>query len=350
MTCKLIGFGALLSILSISAIADTVITEDGATLTGEITLINAGKIHLETTYAGTLEIDQSKVASFSTDQPVYVRLASGSTMSGPVQSTGNGTLKIQSEDGTLETDMARVTQSWMPSAEDPQLAELRMREEALQRKWKYEGALDVTGKTGNTEEFTVGARFDATLKGPQDELKFYGLYEKTETDGVTTDDRILGGTSYESFFSKHYGWYVRTELEKDTVDQIDLRSTSALGASFRVINKDIQTLVFRTGVGYRYTSYSNGTPNESSPTLDFGLNHWYQYKDVFEMDNSLTFVPSIREADQYRIVHDSGIEMPVANSESWKWRLGVRNEYDSQPAATEKLDTTYYSRLIYAWE
>jgi len=350
MTYKSIGIGALLSLIPLGLMADTVTTQDGATLTGTITLIDGGTIELETAYAGTLKIDQSKVSSFSTDKPVFVRLASGSTMSGPVESTGSGTLKIKSEDGTLETDMARVTQSWNPGAEDPQLKELRMREEALMRKWKYKGGVDILGKTGNTEEFNVGMRFDARLKGPQDELAFYAEYEKRETDGEIKEDRILGGTSYESFFSQHYGWYVRTEMEKDDIDHIDFRSTSGVGASFRLLNKDYQTLVLRTGFGYRYTTYSDGTEDESSPTLDFGLKHWYQYKDVFEMDNSLTFVPSVNDFAQYRIVHDSGIEMPVGNSEHWKWRLGIKNEFDSEPATDEKLDTTYYSRLIYSWQ
>lgn len=350
MTHKIVGLGAILSLLSSSLVADTVTTNDGATLTGTITLIDQGKIHLETAYAGSLEIDQSKVSSFETDKPVFVRLASGSTMSGAVQSSANGTLKIESDDGVLETDMSRVTASWDTSAEDPQITELRKREEALQRKWKYKGGLDILGKTGNTEEFSVGLNFEAKLKGPQDELAFFAEYENRETDGVTSEDRIAGGVSYESFFSEHYGWYARTELEKDDIDQIDFRSTSAVGASFRLINKDYQTLVLRSGLGYRNTTYGNATPNESSATLDFGAHHTYRYKDSFTMENKLTYVPSIDDFAVYRVVHDSGIVVPVGNSQNWKMRFGIKNEFESEPAANEKLDTTYYTRMIYSWD
>ena len=350
MTYKSIGISALLALITGSAFADTVVTKNGSTLTGTITLINEGVIYLDTEYAGTLEIEQEKVSSFSTEKPVFVRLSSGSTMAGEVQSTENGTLKINSEDGTLETDMTRVAASWDADKEDPKVIALRESKEAMKRKWKYKGGLDILGKTGNTEEFNVGARFDARLKSPNDELAFYAEYEKREQGSNVTEDRIMGGVSYESFFSPHYGWYVRSELEKDDIDNIDLRSTSAVGASFRLINKDYQTLVFRTGLGYRYTSYDNGSPNESTPTLDFGLKHDYRYKDIFDMDNSLTYVPSIRDFTEYRIVHDSGIEMPVGTGDHWKWRIGVKNEFDSQSATSDKLDTTYYSRLIYSWQ
>lgn len=341
---------ALAASFGTPAIADTVITNDGARLTGSITLIDAGIIHLDTAYAGTLEINQELVSSFSTDEPVFVRLASGSTMAGPVISSGNGKLKIQSEDGTLETEMTRVTASWTPTSEDPAIVALREKEEAMRRKWKFRGGVNLLGKSGNTDQFDLGITFDAVLKSPNDELAFFGEYEQREKNGDTTEDRIAGGMSYESFFSEHYGWYVRTELESDEVDEIDLRSTSGAGMSFRIINKDTQTLVARSGVGYRYTAYADGTDNESSATLDFGLAHTYKYKTFFSMENDLSYVPSVDDFGVYRVVHDSGIEIPLGNGENWKIRLGIKHEYDSQPAAEEKLDTTYYSRMIYSWD
>lgn len=346
----LLALGIALCITSTYTHADTVTTKDGARLTGSITLIDAGVIHLETSYAGKLEIQQEQVASFDTENPVFVRLASGTTMAGPVESTGNGKLKIQSEDGVLETDMARVSASWSTAGEDPAIIALREKEEAERRKWKFRGGVDLLGKDGNTEEFSLGLQFEAKLKSPNDELAFFGEYEQREKNGDKTEDRIAGGVSYESFFSEHYGWYVRTELEQDAIDQIDLRSTNGAGMSFRIINKEQQTLVARSGIGYRYTAYEDNIENESSATLDFGLAHTYKYKDFFSMENDLTFVPSVDDFAVYRVVHDSGIVIPIGNGENWKIRMGVKNEYNSQPAAPEKLDTTYYSRMIYSWD
>ena len=52
--------------------ADVVVTNDGAQLTGQITRIEAGVIHLTTTYAGNLEIQQAQVTSFETETPINV--------------------------------------------------------------------------------------------------------------------------------------------------------------------------------------------------------------------------------------------------------------------------------------
>ena len=322
--------------------ADVVITKDGARLTGEITLIDKGVIHLKTAYAGALKISQDQVDSFETEDPVVVRLESGSVMSGPVQSSSGGKLKITSEDGVLETSTAEITASWAPGNEDPEVQRNR-------RAWRYEAGFDLTGREGNTDRFAIGTNLRAELKGPNDALEFYFTYEQAEEEDNKTEDSILGGGSYESFFSQILGWYLRTELEADRIDNISLRSTSAGGLSYRFINRDNQSLVGRSGLGYRFTSFTGNKDDESSATLDFGLAHTYEFNDIFRMRNDLTYVPSIDDFGNYRVVHDSGVEMPVGSGENWKVRLGVRNEYQSETSADEKLDTSYYTRMIYSW-
>lgn len=340
---------ALIS-LNTASLADIVITNDGAQLTGTITQIDQGIIHLDTNYAGVLKIKQEQVASFETEEPVFIRLASGTTMAGAVQSAASGKLKIQSEDGTLETEMARVASSWSPDAEDPQVVRRRTEDEALRRQWKFRGAIDLLGKNGNSDEFSLGLELEARLKNSKDELAYFAEYEQREKNGEKTEDRIAGGTSYESFFSDTHGWYMRTELETDAIDAIDLRSTSGAGFSYRLIHNEQQTLVTRSGLGYRYTAYDRDKANESSPTLDTGLAHTYRFENDIFMENKLTLVPSFDDFGNYRLVHDTGLEIPVGSSDQFTIRLGIKNKYHSQPAAEEKLDTTYYTRLVYSWD
>ena len=338
-------FGILLLPLFIcsAALADRVRTVDGAELTGTITLIDQGVIHLETSYAGTLKIKQDQVAGFESDEPRVVRLASGTVMAGPISSDSQGTIRIQSDDGVLETNTAKITTAWSPGDEDPEVVRNR-------RAWRYQASIDLTGRDGNTDRFALGTNLRAELKGPNDTLALFFAYEQAEENDTKTEDRIAGGGSYESFFSPIFGWYIRTELESDRIDKISLRSTSAGGLSYRLVKNDHQTLIARSGLGYRFTSFTDNTEDESSATLDFGLAHDYRYKEIFHMQNDITYVPSIDDFGNYRIVHDSGIEVPVGSSENWKLRFGIRNEYLSETSAEEKLDTSYYSRMIYSWD
>jgi len=335
----------LLSSILIGSVAsaDIVHTTDGAQLIGTIQLIDKGVIHLETAYAGVLKIKQDQVESFQSDAPRVVRLASGTVMSGPIASNGGDSIRIQSKDGVLETSTTKVAAAWAPTAEDPEIVRNR-------REWRYEASVDLTGKKGNSDKFRLGTSFDAELKGPNDTLAFFFDYEQAEDNGDKTEDRTAGGASYESFFSEVLGWYVRTELENDPIDNIKLRSTNAAGLSYRLINKDHQTLVARSGLGYRYTAYENDQEDESSATIDFGLAHTYQFINHFKMKNDLTFVPSIDDFSAYRVVHDSGFEVPVGSGDNWKVRMGIKNEYESDTTAEEKMDTTYYTKMVYSWD
>lgn len=323
--------------------ADILRTIDGAVLTGTISLIDQGVIHLETTYAGSLQIKQDQVASFESDAPRVVRLESGAVMAGPIKSDGANAIRIRSEDGVLETSTAKIAAAWQPSSEDPEIARER-------RVWRYSASFDLTGKKGTTDKYQLGTSLVADLKGPDDTLRFFLEYEQAETNDTRTEDRTAGGASYEAFFSEVLGWYLRTELESDPIDKIDLRSTTAGGASYRMINSEQQTLVARTGLGYRYTAFDDDSENESSATLDLGLAHTYRFNGSFKMKNELKFVPAIDDFSNYRFIHDSGIEVPVGSGENWKIRMGLKNEYQSQTTAEEKLDTSYYTKMIYSWE
>ena len=245
-------------------------------------------------------------------------------MAGPISSDGQGTIRIQSEDGVLETNAAKVTSAWPPDGEDPEVVRNR-------REWRYQAGVDITGREGNTERFAIGTNLRAELKGPNDTLAFYFAYEQAEEEGNKTEDRIMGGGSYESFFSRVLGWYVRTELEADRIDNISLRSTSAGGLSYRFIKKDNQSLIGRSGLGYRFTSFTDAKDDESSATLDFGLAHTYRFNETFRMNNDLTYVPAIDDFGNYRVVHDSGLEVPVGSGENWKLRLGSATNIRAKP-------------------
>ncbi len=326
-----------------SANADVITTKDGARLTGTVTLIDKGVVHLTTDYAGTLQVNQELISTIETEAPLTVRTDTGSVASGPVRSAGSERLTVQSADGNVTTNARSIASAWGLDARDPEVVR-------NERKWKSEIGLDLFGKNGNSDEFSVGAFLDATLKGPNDTLNFYGSYSNREQNDLTTSDETKIGASYDNFFSKIVGWYVRTELEVDDIEQIDLRSTSGAGLSYRIIDKDIQNLVFRTGVGYRHTSFTNGADDESTATLDFGINHHYEMSPWLSFDNELVYVPSVDDFDNYTLVHDSSVTLPFGGSQNWSLRAGITHEYASQTQAAERLDTTYYTRIVYSFK
>ena len=334
----------ILALAATSALADTVTTKDGSTLNGTITLIDKGEIHIETNYAGKITLKQDEVETFQTEAPIVVRLESGTKMAGPVSASSDGKLKIQSEDGVLETSTSKVAASWAPGAVDPEV-------DRNSRKWKYELAANLSGKDGNTDKFHFGTEVDVRLKGPDDELRFGFEYEQGDENDNKTDDRALGRIGYERFNQKNIGWYVHSALETDKISDIYFRSTTGGGASYRFINNDKQTLIARSGLGYRFTDYeSDEKDNDSSATYEASVEHSYKYKDLCYLENKLYYSPALDDFGDYRAIHDSSLKIPVGNGESFWIRMGIKNEYESDTSAEEKLDTSYYTKLIYSWK
>ena len=216
--------------------------------------------------------------------------------------------------------------------------------------WIFSAGFDLLGKQGNTEEMSLGANALIARKGPKDELKFTAEFEDREKNSEKTADRIAGGASYEYFFKDSLGWYLRSELESDEITSVNLRSTTGAGASYRLLNRDRQTLVVRSGLGYRFIDYETMKEDESSLTLDLGLTHNYKFNDMVSIASQLSYVPGIGSSENNRFVHDSTLVFPIGNGERWSLKLGIKNEYETEPAVPEKLDTTYYSKMSFSWK
>ena len=324
------------------ASADTVETKNGARLVGAVTKIDGGNVHLKTDYAGDLVIKQADVSSITTDAPVSVRLDSGTVLQGTVSTTG-GVVRIAGADGQIDTSVDKVAATWPAGTEDPQTT-------ALRRHWSYEAAVDVTGKTGNSEQLGTMFSARAVMKTPQDTLLFYTAYNRQVADGTKSADQFKAGVDYQNNFSGRKSWYMRDEGGFDRVKDIDLYNVAAVGFGYDFIQEPKRILTGRAGISYRYEGYGNpATEDVSGAGLDLGLNHEWELENS-RIVNRIAFVPTFEDFGNFRLTHESFYEMPLL-SPAWKLRLGISNDYNSRPGVgIDKLDTSYFTRLVLSWQ
>lgn len=330
--------------------SDEIRIQDGTVLKGFIRSVTEDQIEIETRFAGILKVDRDQVFGFSTDDPIFVRLASGEVLPGKVTSSDQGAVEISGADGSLCTPLESVHQSWVEADQDPDvLARLKAAEE-MKRKWQYMVAANLSGKSGNSNERQLGGNAEAVLACKGDELKLYGSYRRSESAGQTTTDERKVGLRYTSYFIDPMGWYIRQEFEQDQFENIRLRSVTAFGLSYRVLEQNKKKMEFDAGISYRHESYLNLSPASSNIGLDFGLQHFFGGNRRFEINNELTCVPSLEDFTNYLVTQDSYLDVPISNLKRWKIRLGLRNDYNSQPTGDRKsLDSRYYSSLVAKW-
>lgn len=350
-TRKLLLALACLSAGHLMVDAASLVVRDGSRLEGDLVKIDGGKVYFRTAFAGVLEVAQDQVVSISSDAPVSLRTANGEVFTGPVAPAEAGRVAVRSAAGAATASISAVTSAWGAGERDPQAVAAEAAAKAQQRAWAYSLGFDLTGSDGNSRTFAIGLRFTATLEGPQDRLGFYGSYLYQKDNGVRSKDEQIAGVRYTNFFSDKMGWFVRQELERDSFEGIDFRSTSAVGLTYRFINEERMTLEGSAGLSYRYEDYKDPALNgDGFPGLDFGLAYMWQFADWGKLNTTLNYLPSFDDFGEYLIDHESSVDVPLGRADFWVLRFGLGNKYNSQPAAGRKdLDTTYFVRLLLNW-
>lgn len=341
--------GTVLAVLLLNAVtaADRVELTDGSVVLGRLVSAEAGKLKFETAFAGTIEIAQDKVRSFSTDEAVNVELAAGSTVLGKVAMTETG-IAVVTADGSFSAPTAKVAAVWRTGQDSPATRQLKEQIAKNERRWAFEASVAIAGRTGGAEKFAGAVGLKATLESAQDKLIFALQAEQAEDNGVETANRQFAGADYSSFFSPNFVWYARSSVEKDSIKALDLRSSTAFGIGRKLIKKPLQDLELRAGVSYLYETYANGTTFDS-PGLDIAFIHAYQLR-TGKLNNMLAYMPTFKDFGNYRLHHETTFEMPITAS-LWKLKMGITNDYTSIPQpGIERLDTLYFTSLILNWK
>jgi putative salt-induced outer membrane protein YdiY len=340
----------ILSLLGIYAVlfgalrvsADVVETANGARLVGKITKIHGGVVTLDTDYAGEISVKQVLVTRITTDHPVAVRFADGSGLVGVITSPAADKLNVSGSNKSVDSPVGNVSATWAAGEEDPDVV-------ALRRKWSYEAAADITGRSGTNSSLGTSYEFRAKLVGPLDTFQYYTAYNRQETEGAVSADQFKAGVDYADNFSAATSWYARDEAGFDRVNDINLYDIAATGIGYDFIKEKNQTLTGRVGVSYRYDEYSTvDTPALSSTGADFELAYLLKTAK-WQVSDTITFVPAFEDLGNYIITHEFAFEIPISKS-LWKLSTGVTNNYNSRPVGgVDKLDTLYFTRLVLSW-
>jgi putative salt-induced outer membrane protein YdiY len=322
--------------------ADVVETTGGARLVGKITNIHGGVVTLDTDYAGEISVKQVLVTKITTDHVVSVRFADGSGLVGTITAPAADKLRITGTGTYVECPVGNVSATWAAGVEDPDVV-------ALRRKWSYEAAADVTGRSGTDSSLGTSYEFRAKLIGPLDTFQYYTAYNRQESDGTLSADQFKAGVDYADNFAAATSWYARDEGGFDHVNDISLYDVAASGLGYDFIKEKTQTFTGRVGLSYRYDEYSTAdTAALSSAGADFELAYLLKTKK-WQLSDSIAFVPAFQDLGNFIITHEFAFEIPISKS-LWKLSTGVSNNYNSRPVGgVDKLDTLYFTRLVLSW-
>lgn len=345
--------GVVLAIPAV-ALADQLILHDGSRLVGKVERIAGGKVRIVTDFSGMLEFDAAKIKAMSVDEAVNISLQSGDRLMGPIQSAPDGAKSmVKSAVGEVAVTSENVTALWREGSESPEAVAAQVEIEKYKPKWtaSIEGGIIAT--EGNSDTLNGNARASVTRKTLEDLLTFYASADYGEQDDVRTKSQYIVGSRYENSFPHRwenwggpYFWFVRDEFEYDEFENLDLRATVAGGLGHYWIRKERMDFTTRGGAGYRHQSFMDGASTDD-PILDLGYDFRYDIREWVRFTHGAIYSPSLEDLADYRFTLDTALVFPIGKTDQWKFKLGVRNEYNSDPRpGFENLDNTYYASVL----
>jgi putative salt-induced outer membrane protein YdiY len=222
--------------------------------------------------------------------------------------------------------------------------------------WKYEADLDINGRSGDVNASGYAAGFRAEGEHANISRTTLSLRGKnaSQEDAAGADvksaDELRGQAAYERTLAEKSFWYVRADAGYDNVRDLDLIALGSAGLGHRFLKDDKGSLDLRAGLGYRQEEGSGDVVDVSAAALDAGLNFerdlgWGQLRIQLDL------VPSLEDLADLTLRNEASLELLGGKDRPLSLRIGLLQDYRSEaPAGEEKLQNTYFVRLVYRWQ
>lgn len=327
----------LLIALALPLLADDVYLKNGNHLSGTIVSMSEGKLVLETEFAGRLTIDWAHVERLSTEAPLTLVLADGSTLRGipaPDETPGRLTLAAASPADSVPVELARVT-AINPPDEQP---------------IKLNGRINVgfNKASGNTD--LKNAHIDAELlaRTISHRVTLGGAYNRASEDNHKTEDNAMGHLKHDYFLTRAFYWYLSGLAERDRFKDISLRTTIGPGLGYQFFESELMNLSIETGPSYVYTNYDGGGKDDSlSGRWAVKFDRFFFEKLVQYYFTNEGYVSASNTSDVFMFTR-TGLRFPIRGGLSFN--AGFEWDWDNIPAEdADKSDYRYILSIGYGF-
>lgn len=317
---RLLRHGALLfcSLWSGLAWADEVHLQNGDRLTGTIVKMEERVLTLQTDYGGEIKLDWGKVERVTSASPLKILVPGAS----------HDVLR----DFLYGSQDLQETRELGPEGPVPLTDITAINLEPL----RVTGTVTVGGNStsGNssTKAFNSAARM--TIQAYRQRLLLEGKYNYGQAGDQVTARNSLASLKHNYFVSKQVFIETFGMLEKDTLQNLQLRSTIGSGLGYQFYETARTTLALSVGLAHVNEHFTN-SPNTQTPSARWSLRWehglWPDRVKVFHRHEAFW---DLNAGNAFRVNADQGVRITVYKN------LFFNVEYDlrlnTQPAPGRK--------------
>jgi putative salt-induced outer membrane protein YdiY len=339
MVCTVPILVGLCLALAGAAAADEILFLNGDRLSGKIVQAADGKLKIKTEMAGEILVQLSKIKTFSTDDPIVIRIGDKTVITSRVATGPDGTIQAVPSPGSA-----------------PQSVALKDVTQINPSRPKWTGSVSVNGlvTTGNSETTSIGVAADAVRRAERDRITLgagylYGRQEIRDTgEDETTVDSMFGFGKYDYFLVKDFYLFGSVRAERDRIADLDLRFTPSVGLGYQWFEGPTLNLSSEAGVAWIYEDYRH---RESASHFGARLAYHVDYKphDVVLLFHNLEWLPSFEDpVGDYNLNTDAGVRATIVGGLFSEIKVELRQ--DSTPApGRDKTDVRYLLAVGYAF-
>lgn len=281
---------------SLSAQADTVWLKNGDRMTGNILLLDNGKLLLETDYAGSITLNMSKISTLETNHPLLVKLDQFTTQTSKSLRAGpEGSVKLINGDTPQTIALADIKQLMVPK---PVIEDLR---------WKG----------------TVS--FSADYKKKENDIKDYGLDVSTELrhglwrhaldteydyetkNAAKKTERFEAAYALDRFITEQWFWKNKAKYTNDQLEELRNQQTMGTGPGYQFWDNELGALAVSSLLNHNKYKFDSGEKQSfNSSTVSWDYNRYISGKTLELYTKGDVGMPFISDID-YILDSEAGV-------------------------------------------
>jgi len=320
----------------LAAAVDRVELEDGSVVYGTFKDADSGKVIIETSFAGTLEIDQEEIRSMDISTDLVLQMEDGSVL----EAEG---LTVNNERLVLEEEARRAYALRELTRINPEPWELG-------KGYNFSGlaSFAFNSQRGNTELDELDYRLEMRWESLRDRIRLDGFGEVNEARGVKNAENWTVRARYDRKQTGDWYWGGGATAEQDLFADLDLRTTIGPYIGRKFFTDPVFELEAETGLGYIVEDFISGVDREYvGSTWDLHIQSNYLGGDTrLYLDHR--GVLNLDEPENIVFNTTVGLAVPLfyniegAAEVTWDVNTGAVD-------GTEELDETYRLRIGYSW-
>lgn len=224
----------------------------------------------------------------------------------------------------IVTNIAAATPA--PATESVTPAAVEM---AKKYPWASSVSAGLTLTRGNSHTLLYSAAFATDKKTPDNEYSLGAAGAYGSQNSVDTVNNYGGFAQWNHLYTAKFYDYVRTDVNRDVIADLDYRFNLGPGAGYYLIKETNTTLALEAGAGYQYEHL--GGEYNSFATARLAEKFEHKFSDRARLWQSAEILPQVNKLQNYAINFELGMEASITKTFSLKTTLV--DTYQSEPAA-----------------